>query len=80
MKIGLVMKSLALWPAHDESLCVNDTSTMGIQVNGKMRGTLEVTAETVEDEAVLKAKKIISAANALIGKKIVKVIYKPGKI
>ena len=53
---------------------------MGIQVNGKMRGTLEVTAETAEDEAVLKSKEIISVANALEDKKIVKVVYKPGKI
>jgi leucyl-tRNA synthetase len=33
----------AAWPAYDPALCVEDTVTVAVQVNGKLRATLEVT-------------------------------------
>jgi leucyl-tRNA synthetase len=30
------------WPAHDPALCVEDTVTVAVQVNGKLRATLEL--------------------------------------
>ena len=33
---------LAPWPVIDEALLVDDTVTIGVQVNGKLRGTIEM--------------------------------------
>ena len=38
--------SQAAWPEADESLLVEDTVDIGVQVNGKMRGTISVSLET----------------------------------
>ena len=42
----------AAWPEADESLLVEDTVDIGVQVNGKMRGTISVSLETTQDEAM----------------------------
>ena len=72
--------SLAKWPEFDPALTVDDTVTMGVQVNGKMRGTIDISLETPEDEAVKLAEELSSVQNAIQGKNKVKVIYKAGKI
>jgi leucyl-tRNA synthetase len=41
----------APWPAYDPALCVEDTVTVAVQVNGKLRATLEV-ARGAEQEHV----------------------------
>lgn len=75
---GLV--SIAAWPTYDESLTKDDTVTMGVQVSGKMRGTIEVAVNASEEDAVTLAKELESVQRALEGKSIFKVIYKAGKI
>ena len=75
---GLVVK--APWPNFDPALCVDDTVTMGVQVNGKMRGTIEISLTTDEKTAVSEALKITTVVSALAGKNPSKVIYKAGKI
>lgn len=75
---GLV--SLATWPKFDPALCVDDTVTMGVQVNGKMRGTIEIAPNAEESTAVSEAQKVASVQAAIGGKPIAKVIYKAGKI
>ncbi|MCB0406841.1 MAG: leucine--tRNA ligase [Bdellovibrionales bacterium] len=75
---GLV--SLAKWPEFDPKLCVDDVVTMGVQVNGKMRGTVEIGVDASETEAITLAKAQNAVQNALAGKNIVKVIYRPGRI
>ncbi|MFN7904089.1 MAG: leucine--tRNA ligase [Pseudobdellovibrionaceae bacterium] len=72
--------SQAPWPAFDTALCKDDVLTMGVQVNGKMRGTVEVTLQTEEASAVAMALEISSVVQALNGQKPKKVIYKVGKI
>ena len=72
--------SIAPWPEYDEDKTIDDTVTMGVQVNGKMRGTIEVTLDTEEEQAVNLAKQVNTVANAIDGKNIVKVIYKAGRI
>lgn len=71
---------VAPWPQHDESLCVDDLLVTAVQVNGKTRGTIDVEANTSEDEAVKLAKELKTVQAQLEGKNIVKVIYKPGRI
>ncbi len=75
---GLV--SLASWPAHDEALCKDDKITLGVQVNGKMRGTIEISPTEPQDSAVTLALQVAAVVNAMTGKAPDKIIYKEGKI
>ena len=72
--------SLAPWPAFNPALCSDDQITMGVQVNGKMRGTVQLNLNASEQEAVEEAMKLSTVQGALQGKKPEKVIYKSGKI
>lgn len=72
--------SLADWPQYKPELTVDDEVEMGVQVNGKMRGSIQVSLQTSEEEAIKLAKTVISVANAIGNMAIAKVIYKPGKI
>lgn len=67
------------WPKYDESLAKDDTITVAVQVNGKLRATLDV-EPTISQEEILKlAKADENVTKHLIGT-IVKEIYVPGKI
>ncbi|MGE5086551.1 MAG: leucine--tRNA ligase [Bacillota bacterium] len=72
--------SLAPWPNYDSTLCADDTVTIGVQVNGKMRGTIELGVTASEQEAVSAAKAVSGVSALLAGKDPDKVIYKAGKI
>jgi leucyl-tRNA synthetase len=75
---GLV--ALAPWPQYDSNLTVDSVVTIGVQINGKSRGTILVSKEASEAEAIEIAKESDSVRNALSGKSITKVIYKAGRI
>lgn len=75
---GLVVK--APWPSFKPELCQDDTVTLGVQVNGKMRGTIEIALAANEDEAVKTALNVSTIAAAISGKTPTKIIYKAGKI
>jgi leucyl-tRNA synthetase len=75
---GLV--SLASWPKFDEALCKDDKITLGVQVNGKMRGTIEVAPNESQESAVSLAMQVHTVTNALEGKLPDKIIYKEGRI
>ena len=68
------------WPVYDEDKCREDMIEIGVQVNGKMRGTVALAHDEEEASAVEKAKELPSVARAIDGKNIVKVIYRAGKI
>lgn len=72
--------SLAPWPQYNENLTKEEHLQMGVQINGKMRGLINVTTETSEDEAMKMAQQLNTYFQALGEKKIFKIIYKPGKI
>ncbi len=69
-----------LWPVADKALLVEETITFAIQVNGKMRGTMELARETpretVEKE-VLAQEKI---RDFIEGREIRKIIIVPGRL
>lgn len=75
---GLV--SLAAWPKFDPELVIDDVITMGVQVNGKMRGTIDIAPNAEESTALAEAMKVNTVIAALAGKSPDKVIYKAGKI
>jgi len=68
------------WVTYDEKYLVDDTVKMGVQVNGKTRGEIEVSMEASQDEAVELAQGVEKVQNFLDGKKIIKVIFVPGRI
>ena len=72
--------ALAPWPGFDPSLVQDDVVHMGVQVNGKTRGDIELSLTASEEDAVALARAQNAVKNALDGKIITKVIYKPGKI
>ena len=68
------------WPTFDEALLVDETITIIAQVNGKLRGKLEVPAD-ISAEAMQE----LALANENVkhftdGKEVVKVIVVPGKL
>ncbi len=68
------------WPKYDPALAMEDEIEMAVQVNGKLRGRIVVSADAAEDtvrQAALNDDKV-KAATA--GKPIVKLIVVPGKL
>jgi leucyl-tRNA synthetase len=72
--------SLAHWPKYDSNLIADDSLTIGVQVNGKMRGTIETSVDASEEAALAAAYAVDAVKSALNGKRPDKVIYKAGKI
>ncbi len=77
---GIGFVALATWPTFKPELCQDDVITLGVQVNGKMRGTIDLAPDAPENEALEAAFKVLTVQNALNGQKPKKVIYKAGKI
>jgi leucyl-tRNA synthetase len=68
------------WPVHDEKYLVEDTVTVVIQVNGKLRGEVQVASDANEEVVVAAAKTHEKAATYLTDQTIRKTIYVPGKL
>lgn len=68
------------WPAADQTLLVNDTVTMAVQVNGKMRATITLAATADQKQAEEAALAESSVQSAIAGKSIKKIIVVPGRI
>jgi len=68
------------WPTVDESLLVDDTVTIAVQVNGKMRGTVELPIDCPQDQAQSAALALETAVAAMNGKSPRKVIVVPNRI
>ena len=68
------------WPEVDESKLVEDTFTMIVQVNGKVRGKIEVDSDTTKEQMEELAKSIDNVKVFIEGKEIVKVITVPKKL
>ena len=68
------------WPSYDETKITEDTYTMVVQVNGKLRGKIDVSSETSKDEMERLAKSIPNVISFIDGKEIVKVITVPKKL
>ncbi len=68
------------WPTYDASLLIDEMVTVAVQVNGKLRDTIEISRNTTEAEtkaAALASEKI----RAALGDQLVrKTIVVPGKI
>lgn len=68
------------WPTYDEALCKEDTLTIAVQINGKVRGEISVDADIGKDEVITLAKEEPNVKKYLEGADIKKEIYVPGKL
>ena len=68
------------WPIVDETKLVDDTFTMIVQVNGKVRGKIEVSSNASKEEMEELAKEIDNVKTFTEGKEIVKIITVPKKL
>src|SRR5690348_4582491 len=68
------------WPRVDPVALVRDTATLAVQVNGKLRGTIELPVNAGKDEAEALARAQPQVRQFLEGMTVRKVIVVPGKI
>ena len=72
--------SLAKWPEFDEEKTKDSEIEIAVQICGKLKGTVWITADTTQADAIAAAKADEKIAQQLEGKQIIKEIYIPGKI
>jgi len=68
------------WPKYDEEALKTQMVTMIVQVNGKVRGRMEVSVDTSEEEIKEKAMELENVKNHIKGKKVLKAIVVPNKL
>lgn len=68
------------WPIWDDKLIVDETITVIVQVNGKLRAKLVVDKDISKDEALKLALENSNVAHFVGDKKPTKVIYVPGRL
>lgn len=68
------------WPTYDSNKVVEETYEMVVQVNGKVRGKVEVERNTSKEEMEKLALNIENVKNHIEGKEIIKVIVVPKKL
>ena len=70
----------ARWPEADATALVSDAIKLVVQVNGKLRGQIEVPVGTANDAILAAAKSDENVAKFLAGAAIKKEIVVPGKL
>ncbi len=68
------------WPKADPVALVRDSVTLAVQVNGKLRGTLEATPDATREQLQAAARALPGVTVAIGDKDLRKVIVVPGKI
>ena len=68
------------WPKADPALMVEDVVTIVIQVNGKLRGQVEVPNPPEKDVVLAAIRSNQKVQQWISGKEIVKEVYVPGKL
>ena len=68
------------WPAWDEALLVESTIEFPVQVNGKLRGHIDITPETSREEIEKLALACERVQQFIFEKEVKKVIVVPNKL
>ena len=68
------------WPKYDEQYLVTSTIKIAVQVNGKLRGEVEVSVDADKETIIEQALAQPNVVRFTDGKEIVKQIYVPSKI
>ncbi|MFM1515003.1 leucine--tRNA ligase [Helcococcus ovis] len=74
------MANANIWPTFDESKLTSDMVEIPVQVNGKVRGKIEVSKDASKEEIIEKSQQEENVKAFLAGKTVRKVIFVPGKI
>ncbi len=77
---GKGMLSLADWPSYDEAKCAATHATFAVQVNGKLRSTVELAAAASDEEIVAAALADEKVKKYTEGLNLVKTIVVKGKL
>jgi len=72
--------AFSAWPSADTTMIKEDIVTIAIQINGKLRATIEVQKNLAQEEVEKISLEMYSIKNFLNDKAIKKVIYVPNKI
>ncbi len=68
------------WPEYDEAKCTEDTVEIAIQVTGKIKARMMVSATAEAAEVIESAKALPEVAPLIEGKAIRKELYVPGRL
>ncbi len=68
------------WPEYDEKKIEDSDITIGVQVNGKLRGTINISKDLSKEEIESSALENENVSKFIEGHEIVKTIVIPGKI
>jgi leucyl-tRNA synthetase len=68
------------WPKADPALLVDESVTLAVQVNGKLRGTISVPRDAAEQVAKDAALAVPNVQTAMAGKPARKIVVVPNKI
>ena len=68
------------WPTYDEEAIKEDTVEIAVQINGKVKATIEVGVNEESESAIAKANANKYVQAAIAGKTVVKEIYVKGRI
>jgi leucyl-tRNA synthetase len=68
------------WPKADPALLVDDTVTLAVQVNGKLRGTIQIAHGADDQVAKDAALAVANVQTAMAGKPARKIVVVPNKI
>jgi len=66
--------SYEAWPTYDEAKIITDEIEIGVQVNGKLRGSIKVNNETTEDDMIKMSLELDNVKKFTERKEIVKTI------
>ncbi len=66
------------WPTYEEDALKDNEVTIPVQINGKTKGTIDISVDEAKDVVIAKGKEAI--ADKLAGLNVIKEIYVPGKI
>lgn len=79
-KLGYEALCYAEWPVYDEAKTVETEVEIGVQVNGKVRGTIKISVDEEDETIKNKAMNDENVKRHIAGKEIVKVIIIKGRI
>lgn len=68
------------WVEYDETLCVESTVEIAVQINGKVRAKIHIASDADQAQALEAAKADSAVAAAISGKTVLKEIYVKGRI
>jgi leucyl-tRNA synthetase len=68
------------WPQADPAMLERDTFELVVQVNGRVRGRVEVPVGLADDELVARARELPRVRSYLDGKEVRKTVVVPGRL